>query len=684
MAHSGTRRIVQIAALCAFALLVFMPPGIPAKVGITSAIIPRLSPFTAAAAFASGTHPGDVARHYWPAGLTLLTAILMGRVFCGWACPLGTMIDLGDCIIRRARTGPSHLPSTRGRRLKYYLLVAFIVLALFGVGAAGWVDPLSLISRTFTMAVRPAVAWLVESGLSGVQSRVPATGEQVQALRTSLERTAVAGPQRAFAGQGLVLILFLGVLALGMVMPRCWCRVACPLGAMLALASQWNLLKRKTSPECTECGACVSACTMGAVTDGGKAVLAGECIQCRRCRDACQKRAVTFGGKGDARERSVDLTRRGLLASAAASVLAVPFVRVGQNPASAGAAQVIRPPGALPEDDFLERCTRCGECMRVCPTNGLQPASLQTGLEGLWSPHLVPRVGHCERECTACGRICPSGAIQPLTASQKHSIAIGKAVIDRSRCIPWVGWSRQPDASEIDGLVDYREWPEQMKDCNCAVCEEVCPIPTKAIRFSTYRRMGPGGVIEIRRPYVLEEYCTGCGFCEKVCPAGAGSVFSQAAIRVRPERGTAVVDEAAAIDAGRLAAFLPEAAAGFRRTSPPARYTPRNLTELVNGDAPRYLKHGFVQVVTASYASADRAAVRIEIWEFEDAGKAAAVFQMDGVGLQPLAGIGEEAGIALNMIWGRTGRFYFRTGSSRVPADGVTQLVRAIAGSLPR
>ena len=684
MPHSRIRRTVQIAAFCAFILLIFMPPGIPGKIGITSALIPRLSPFAAAAALASGTAPADVARHYWPAAIMLAVAILIGRVFCGWACPLGTMIDLGDHMIRRARTPQRHTAPGGGRRLKYCILAALLMLALFGVGTAGWLDPLSLVSRTFTMAVRPAVAWLLDSGLSGMQARVPAVGEQVQALRTSFEQTAVISPQRVFAGQGIVLIVFLGVLALGMIMPRCWCRVVCPLGAMLAAVSQWNLLKRKARSVCSECGACVSACTTGAITDGGRTVLAGECIQCRRCRDACEKQAIAFAGKGDARERSVDITRRGLLASVAASVLAVPFLKVRQNVASAGDSPLIRPPGALPEDDFLERCTRCGECMRVCPTNGLQPASLQAGVEGLWSPHLVPRVGHCERECTSCGRICPSGAIEALTARRKHSIAIGKAVIDRSRCIPWIGWSRQPDAAAIDDTVDYREWPEQMKDCNCAVCEEVCPVPTKAIRFSTYRRVGPAGLIEIRRPYVLEEYCTGCGFCEKMCPVGANIVFAQAAIRVRPERGTAVVDQDAAGESGTLTLLLPERTAGFRRRSPPMRYTPRNLTELVNGDAPRYLQHGVVQVVTANYASADGAAVRMEIWEFEDSRKAAAVFQMDGVGLQPLAGVGDEAGTALNMIWGRTGRFYFRTGSSRIAAGKVAELVRAIADNLPR
>ena len=680
MPLSKTRRAIQIVVFCAFLLLIFLPPALSGKIGITSAPVPRLSPFAAVAAIASGTPPADVARHYWPAVLVIVAAMLAGRVFCGWVCPLGTMIDLGDHLIRLARRPRKQPEPDGGRRLKYYILVALLVLALFGVGVAGWLDPLSLVSRTFTMVVRPWTAWLLDSGLSGLQDRMPSLGEQAQSVRTSLEQTTVISHQRIFAGQGVVLVVFLAVLALGMIMPRCWCRVVCPLGAMLAAVSQWNLLKRKASRNCSGCGACVPACTMGSIADNGKAVLAGECIQCRRCQASCKRNAIVFAAKGRARERTVDLTRRGLLASVAASAAAVPFLKFQQGRGRRSDLVLIRPPGALPEDDFLERCTRCGECMRVCPTNGLQPAALQAGVEGLWSPHLVPRIGHCVRDCTACGQICPSGAIQPLATQQKHSVSIGRATIDRSRCIPWIGWSRQPDASALEaGAFETAGWPEGMKDCNCAVCEEVCPIPTKAIRFSTYRGVGPGGLIEIRRPYVLEDYCTGCGFCERMCP-----VAGEAAIRVRPQRGTAAVDPDSAGQAGPLAALLPEGVAGFRRTSSPLRYTRQTLTELVDGDAPRYLQRGFVQVMTANYAAADGAAVRMEIWEFGDSQKATEVYRMDAAGLQPLSDIGDEAGIALNMIWGRAGKYYFRTGSSRVGADKVTELVRQIASGIPR
>jgi len=76
--------------------------------------------------------------------------------------------------------------------------------------------------------------------------------------------------------------------------------------------------------------------------------------------------------------------------------------------------QLIRPPGVI-EDDLLKRCLRCGECMRACPTHGLQPALTQAGLEGLWTPLLVSRLGYCAYSCNSCGQVCPVQAIPPLS-----------------------------------------------------------------------------------------------------------------------------------------------------------------------------------------------------------------------------------------------------------------------------
>ena len=662
----NARRAVQVVVFCIFLFLVFLPPALVEKAGAAAGLFVRLSPLAAIENLAAGAPARQLLALHWPAAVLLAATALAGRFFCAWVCPLGTAIDLADRLLKPFRTRRKSIPSIcETRRLKYYLLAAVAVMAVLGVGVIGWLDPLSIITRTFTTVVKPSAAWLADSALSAAHTRVPAAGEQVDALRAGLERAAAIGGPHAYYGAVFIAIVFLGILALGALLPRYWCRNVCPLGALLAAVSQWNLLKRRVSAACTRCGACRTACRMDAVGEDYVSALGGECVMCHTCSAACDAKAIAFsGGEPQAPERSVDLTRRGLIMSTLAAVAAVPLFKLSairrHGSWAAGQMPVIRPPGALPEDEFLDRCTRCGECLRVCKTNGLQPAALEAGLEGLWTPHLVPRIGYCVRDCTLCGQACPSGAIERLTLPRKHAAVIGKAVIDHSRCIPWLGWATGDQA-----------------DCNCAVCEEVCPVPTKAIRFTVYRQDGPGGPVEIRRPYVLERFCTGCGFCEKVCP-----VAGDGAMRIYPARGTVSADDPAAGASAAIVGFLPAAAAGFTRAGTPIRYEARNLVELVDGDAPKYLARGFVQVATAKYADADGTTVRVEIWEFASDAKAAEVYKLDAIGLQPLPDAGDEAGIAMNIIWGRKGKHYFRTGSSKVDADRVVSLVREIVGGL--
>lgn len=164
---------------------------------------------------------------------------------------------------------------------------------------------------------------------------------------------------------------------------------------------------------------------------------------------------------------------------------------------------LIRPPGAR-EDDILSKCIRCGECIRVCPTGGLQPGLGVAGWEGLWTPVLVPRLGYCDYSCNACGQVCPTEAIPRLDLEQKRQTVIGLAYIDRDRCIPWA-----------DGR-------------DCIVCEEMCPVPDKAI-FLEERTLTAalGGATTVRCPHVIRERCIGCGICEAKCP-----IKGEAAIRV--------------------------------------------------------------------------------------------------------------------------------------------------------
>ncbi len=134
----------------------------------------------------------------------------------------------------------------------------------------------------------------------------------------------------------------------------------------------------------------------------------------------------------------------------------------------------------------------------------MQPGLLEAGLEGFWSPVLYTRLGYCDYSCNACGKICPTGAIPPLSLEEKRRRVIGIAYIDQNRCIPWAS---------------YRP---------CIVCEEMCPIPEKAIRLDEVDVVSPDGKnVHLKRPRVVSDLCIGCGLCEYKCP-----LIGPAAIRV--------------------------------------------------------------------------------------------------------------------------------------------------------
>jgi len=141
--------------------------------------------------------------------------------------------------------------------------------------------------------------------------------------------------------------------------------------------------------------------------------------------------------------------------------------------------------------------------VRACPTGVLQPSLTEAGLAGIWTPVLVAENGYCDYACNICGQVCPVGAIPPLSLEEKRQQVLGKAYIDQHRCIAWTG------------------------DGECIVCEEMCPLPEKAITLEIRTVETAAGSFEQRLPVVDRQKCIGCGICEFKCP-----VVGTAAIRV--------------------------------------------------------------------------------------------------------------------------------------------------------
>ncbi|APG24117.1 MAG: 4Fe-4S binding protein [Syntrophotalea acetylenica] len=427
-----------------------------------------------------------------PALFVLLASLLLGRWFCGWVCPMGTLFDWSRPLLgRRDRSLPAALP-----KLRYVLLLLTLVSALFGLPLVGFLDPFSILVRGLTMAIYPAFGLAIEKLFTITYQHGPAwLNAASEPVYQFLRETVLPFQQKVFTNVLPAAAMLLTLLALEWMQRRFFCRNLCPLGALLGLAARfapWRIANRQ--PTCSVCSQCSTLCRSGAINHQ-RQVNPERCILCLDCLIHCPQQNFSFGpSRRTAFSLAEGLSRRAFLGTALTG-LATPFLFAVRPLKRQPQPNLIRPPGALAEDAFLNRCVRCGECMQVCIGNALHPALTEAGVEGMFTPRLVPRIGYCEYQCTLCGQVCPTGAIKHLSVNEKQAVTIGQAYIDRNRCLPFA-----------------RAVP-------CMVCEEHCPTPQKAIRFRQATVLNDQGqAVTIRQPYVVDELCIGCGICENKCP----------------------------------------------------------------------------------------------------------------------------------------------------------------------
>jgi polyferredoxin len=440
----------------------------------------------------------------------LLSPLFVGRAFCGYVCPLGFVIELFGP--RRERQLGQQRARGILRRVPLIGLVVTLVLILFGSAVFLVFDPLSLFTRTATTLVYPALDRSLRLAGDILYLAPPFQGG-VDSVTDALTGRLVFANGLVYRLQLVMLLMFVAILVLSWVERRMWCRHLCPLGALLGLVGRMAFFGRVVNDRaCLTCGACATACPLDAIRDGGHSTDCSRCEAGLECADACEQGAIHWGRK-PRKQHVHDPSRRALLKAGGLAVVGGFFLYTGLGRIQRK-TYLVRPPGALPELDFLATCARCAQCMKSCPTNVIQPAVFDAGAEGFMTPQMDYRRAYCDWSCNECGKVCPTQAIHELPLEEKRRKVIGRAFIDRDTCIPWA------------------------EGRDCLVCQELCPTPEKAIVFGTGEGQGQGGGESagegagqpafVKLPSVVASRCIGCGICEYYCPVNNG-----AAIRVR-------------------------------------------------------------------------------------------------------------------------------------------------------
>ena len=510
------RRLIQL-----LSLIIFLSLLGSTRWPLTSLLIPqdfflKLDPLIATVI------PLTVRNFFIPGLVLLLISLLFGRIFCGYVCPMGTTLDLSHRITKwisdsRSKNSENvRRVSPYWRYVKYLVLTVMLTAAVLGVNMAFWGAPISLITRFYALLMHPIALLFSDFSISLMQPLFEAFN------LSSLSYMAVS--LRRFDSLYFLLAFFSLLFLLEALKPRFWCRYLCPAGALLAIFSCKPIWRRKVT-NCTACGQCTRHCPTQAINADNMETCYRECISCHTCKDICPVHGITFSpfvrsGLSNKKINSIHKdegntlspkeqhifcpvpSRRAFMGAVGAGILLTSVQYSGTHSllrlsarGDIWAENCIRPPGAIPEPDFLDRCIRCGQCMKACPTNGLQPTWLAAGPEGIFSPILIPRRGPCEPDCNVCGHVCPTQAIRPLPLDEKRWAKIGTAVVIQYRCI---------------ALAEGRR---------CMVCQESCPYGAVNI----VQKEG----FSVPVPVVNQSRCYGCGYCEQHCPVRVSAIMVQ-------------------------------------------------------------------------------------------------------------------------------------------------------------
>ena len=277
-----SKRLFQTLTLSLFIYL-FLRATYPLESSIPVDLFLLLDPFLSlVSTIASRAFtPGVIAGLF-----VVVTAVVFGRFFCAYVCPLGTFIDISDTTFFRKRQQPAFNRDKNWRVVKFVVFMGVTGAAVLGVLLTQFFDPLVILTRSFSIIIYPVATYFL-NGLTDLFRPLAAWLEWV-----GLSHLVYSQP--VFRMIWPTFLIILGIFLLGFFLPRFWCRYICPLGGFLALLARWSFIKRKVNFQCSGCAICQKNCPMGAIPANYSQTISGECILCRNCSIQCPERAISF------------------------------------------------------------------------------------------------------------------------------------------------------------------------------------------------------------------------------------------------------------------------------------------------------------------------------------------------------------------------------------------------------
>lgn len=416
--------------------------------------------------------------------ILLALTFIFGRFFCGWVCPLGGIMDIVGSFRIKHRKGTPFFHK-KLIFLKFFVLLVILFFSFAGAQIAWVFDPIVIFARFISFNLLPFIFLMAQNFLVFLV-RITGFYSPLLDLYHNFKASVFSGSTYFLSHALSIFFVFLLVCLSVLITKRFWCRYLCPLGALFSLVLTMRQ-KRDVVRGCQYRDSCANKCRMGTLRCG-LGNIDRECILCGDCIYDCLNKNIikkneNLGSKGP----SLKISRRNFIFMAFSTISAFRFIAAKEANES---SNIIRPPGALREDYFNAQCVRCGNCMKVCVTGGLQPLLFENGVENLWTPRLIPEIGYCEYTCALCGQVCPTGAIKKMKIDEKKKVKIGLAKINQQLCLPYA------------------------KNKQCIVCQEHCPVPGKAIKLMGKTVYDSG----VHKPFVDIDLCIGCGICENKCP----------------------------------------------------------------------------------------------------------------------------------------------------------------------